>query len=91
MQKGLTSYHHHNLKILFKKAVEEYGVDINYSSLSKEAIQYRFGELPGTTSEYAISIYNIVLSLVASTTKAFERKITMNNVSFQFQLPPWQK
>ena len=96
IQHGSNSHHHHELEKLFKKAKENYGVYIEHNVLSnlptsKEANQYRYGEIDGTTTEYAISVYMDVLKLVSSTTKALKRKIVMNNASFLIQRPPWQR
>ena len=96
LQHGSKKHHHHDLHELFKKAKNDYDIKIENQKLfnlpsRKEAIKYRYGEETGTTSEYAISIYNDVLDIVSGTTKALKRKLMMNNASFLLQLPPWER
>lgn len=95
LQAGSQKHHHHKLKDLYKQAKEQYGTNINIDMLpnlpkSSEAIKYRYGALPGTTSYYAYSVYKEVLKLIVNTTSALKREIVMNNASFLIQRPPWE-
>ena len=96
IQHGTTNPRNHDLLQLFELAEKEHGLEVNKESIGalptgKEAIQYRYAELPGTTTDYAVRIYNAVLDLVTTTTHALQRKITMDNASFLIQRPPWDR
>jgi HEPN domain-containing protein len=95
IQHGLHEHHHHDLHKLFDKARIEFSVDIDDQKIinmptDKESNKYRYGEIAGTTSQYAISIYSDVIHIIKNTTLAMRRKFVMNNASMLIQFPPWE-
>jgi hypothetical protein len=55
----------------------------------RDAIKYRYGELPSPSVQDALQIYLETLNIVVKYTGALKRRFIMNNARFKLKAPPW--
>lgn len=96
MQRGMKNPYNHKIKEMVKTSRNKFKMNIDDNLFEnipsdKKAIQYRYGEIHGTTSQYAFGVYRNVLQIVKSYTVQLKRNLTMHNASFQIAPPPWME
>jgi hypothetical protein len=94
MQRGERNPYNHNVVNMVKISADKYKMEIDTNLFGdipseKEAIQYRYGEIHGTTPQYAYEVYKNVLLIINSYSQALKRNLIMNNASLKITPPPW--
>lgn len=94
MQRGEQNPYNHNILNMVKVSKDKYKMKIDSNLFGnipsdKEAIKYRYGEIRGTTQQYAYEVYKNILLIISLYSQALKRKLTMNNASFKIAPPPW--
>ena len=94
MQRGVENPYDHKIVEMVKTSKVNFKMEIDDNLFKniptdKEAIKYRYGEISGTTPQYAFGVYKNVLQIIKLYSIQLKRKLTMNNASLKIANPPW--